>query len=310
MQIDTAIIGGGPVGIYTGFRLGLNGIENLVLEAIDTAGGQCSNLYKEKNIYDLPGIGAVTGGEITERLMCQFSSTGKSDIIYNTNVSDIRRGESGFEVVTSGGEIFAKRIVIAVGAGAFEPRRLPAGIVSNEALDKVFYLVRSKNDFSCKKVAILGGGDSALDWALELSYVAKSVTLIHRGPAFRASDALVARIQNTDGVRIILNAAVAGIVKEAGGANVRIKTPDGEDGITADAVLAFYGMVSAANSIGSWSVGLMLDGGRIPVDPVFSKTNVDGVFAAGDISIYPGKKNNLLSGFFQSLQIANYLKTL
>lgn len=308
MQVNTAIIGGGPVGLYTAFRLGINGITNVVLESLDSIGGQCFNLYKEKAIYDLPGIVSISAGDLIEKLREQVLSTQKTEIKPRINVSDIIPGDDGFTVKTSCGDILSRHIVIATGGGAFEPRKLPLKGMEDIPEGRVLYSIKSKKSFVGKDVIILGGGDAALDWAMELSQISSSVKVIHRSPSFRAAPVLIEKVCNNDKISCMLNANVKDILMSVSKVTLDLLASGESEKVSADYVVVCFGMVSAANSFVNWSVGLNIKNGKIAVDPITSLSNIGKIFAAGDISYYEGKKNNLVSGFFQGLQISNFIK--
>lgn len=306
MQMDTVIIGGGPVGLYTAFRLGLVGIENCVLEILDDVGGQCSNLYKDKEIYDLPGIVKITAGEFINHLVQQVNSTGKTKIVTNANVVDVKAVDGGFTIsIPNGLDFNAKSIVITTGAGAFEPRKPNIKGLNELTSGEVMYSIKDKSSLSGRDVVILGGGDSALDWAVELENVCRSIKLVHRSPSFRANSVLVQKVMSSDVIQVFLSSQVSELKKTDG--KLLLYTNTSDDPISADHVVICYGMVSSSNAFNNWSIALNLVNGKLPVDSVTSETSIGNVFAAGDISFYDLKKCNLISGFSQSLKIATTL---
>lgn len=308
MQMNTAIIGGGPIGLYTAFRLGLNGVGSKIFETLDSVGGQCSNLYKDKEIYDLPGISSITAGSLITKLLSQVTAIDKTEIILSSTVRDIKKDNSGFILFTDKGEERFDKVVITTGGGAFEPRKLSIEGADSVA-DFIKYSVKEKRLFCGKRVIILGGGDSALDWAIELQDISKSVTLIHRSASFRASALLVNKVMCSKCIQTLLNTQVLRLEKKENSVTLYLKDNEGEKQIDTDFIIVCFGMVSSSNMFENWSIRLDIKNNKILVDPISAETTIPGLFAAGDISYYQGKKANLLSGFFQALQISNHINS-
>lgn len=308
MQMNTAIIGGGPIGLYTAFRLGLNGIESKIFETLDSVGGQCLNLYKDKEIYDLPGISSITAGNLITKLLSQVTAVGKTEIALSSMVRDIKQDSSSFLLFTDKGEERFDNVVITTGGGAFEPRKLSIEGIDNTA-DFIKYSVKEKRLFCGKRVIILGGGDSALDWAIELQDISKSVTLIHRSASFRASALLVNKITCSKCIQTLLNTQTLRLEKRENSVTLYVKDNEVEKQLDADFIIVCFGMISASNMFENWSIKLDIKNNKILVDPVSAETSIPGLFAAGDISYYQSKKANLLSGFFQALQISNHINS-
>ena len=310
IETDALIIGAGPVGLFAVFELGLLDIKAHVIDILDRPGGQCAELYPEKPIYDIPGLPIVTGQELTGRLMEQIKPF-EPVFHFNERVDVLQRRDGGFEVETdAGSKIFAKVIVIAAGGGSFTPKRPPlAGIEGYEG-KSVFYAVRKMEAFKDKNVVIVGGGDSALDWTLNLQPIAKSVTLIHRRDLFRAA---------TDSVNKMRALVAAGKMKFSLGQVTKLHGEAGEltslsirgpiDGgadqdyeIPAERLLPFFGLTMKLGPVANW--GLNLNENLVPVDTEKFETSEKGIFAIGDINSYPGKLKVILSGFHEAALMA------
>ena len=301
-EIDAVVIGAGPVGLFAVFELGLVDIKTLVIDILDRPGGQCAELYPEKPIYDIPALPTVTGQELTDRLMEQIKPFG-AQFVFGERVDELQRGEDGrFHLKTDAGrEIVAKVVVIAAGGGSFTPKRPPLeGIEAYEG-KSVFYAVRRMEDFRGKDMLIVGGGDSALDWTLNLAPVAKSLTLLHRRDEFRGAPHSVERMRAlvAEGkVRLVIGQVTKlhgddGLLEA-----VTVKTAEGaEERLTANAVLPFFGLTMKLGPVAHW--GLNLNENLILVDTEKFETSEKGIFAVGDINWYPGKLKLILSGFHE-----------
>jgi thioredoxin reductase (NADPH) len=310
IETDALIIGAGPVGLFAVFELGLLDVKAHLIDILDRPGGQCAELYPEKPIYDIPGLPVVSGQELTDRLMEQIKPFGPV-FHFGERVDSIRRTEGGFEILSDAGTAFlAKIIVVAAGGGSFTPKRPPlAGIETFEG-KSVFYAVRKMDAFRDKKVVIVGGGDSALDWTLNLQPVAKSVTLIHRRDEFRAAP---------DSVNKMRGLAAEGRLKFLLGQVTKLHGDDGElrslgvrgpvNGgpeqefeIEAERLLPFFGLTMKLGPVADW--GLNLHENLIRVDTEKFETSEPGIFAVGDINWYPGKLKLILSGFHEAALMA------
>jgi thioredoxin reductase (NADPH) len=287
-EIDAVVIGAGPVGLFAVFELGLVDIKTLVIDILDKPGGQCAELYPEKPIYDIPALPTVTGQELTDRLM--------------ERVDELHRRDDGrFHLKTDAGrEIVAKVVVIAAGGGSFTPKRPPLeGIEAYEGT-AVFYAVRRMEDMRGKDMLIVGGGDSALDWTLNLAPIAKSLTLLHRRDEFRGAPHSVEKMRSlvAEGkVRLVI-----GQMTKLHGENgnleaVTVKTAAGEERVIANAILPFFGLTMKLGPVAQW--GLNLNENLILVDTEKFQTSENGIFAVGDINWYPGKLKLILSGFHE-----------
>mgnify|MGYP002620642908 CR=1 FL=1 len=305
-ETDAVVIGAGPVGLFAVFELGLVDIKTVVIDILDKPGGQCSELYPEKPIYDIPALPTVTGQELTDRLMEQIKPFGAT-FFFGEQVNELQRGEDGrFHLKTDAGrEIRAKVVVVAAGGGSFTPKRPPlAGIEAFEGTS-VFYSVRRMETFRGRDVLVVGGGDSALDWTLSLAPIANSLTLLHRRDEFRAAPHSVEKMRAlvADGtVRLMIGQMTALHGEGDTLSGVTIKTADGEERITANAMLPFFGLTMKLGPVASW--GLNLNENLVLVDTEKFETSEPGIFAIGDINWYPGKLKLILSGFHEAALMA------
>jgi thioredoxin reductase (NADPH) len=303
IETDVVIIGAGPVGLFTVFELGLLDIKAHLIDILDRPGGQCTELYPEKPIYDIPAWPKISGQELVDRLMEQIAPF---DPVFHLNqiVSGLEKQEDGrFYVETDMGTRFlAKAVIIAAGGGSFQPKRPPVpGIEAYEGSGDVFYSVRKMDVFRDEDILILGGGDSALDWTLNLQPLAKSLTLVHRRDAFRAAPDSVNKMKAlvADRKMDFRVGQVSGLIGQMGRLQgAVIKGADGEVQIPCSKILAFFGLTMKLGPIADW--GLQLHENLIPVDVEKFETSVPGIFAIGDINSYPGKMKLILSGFHEA----------
>jgi thioredoxin reductase (NADPH) len=307
IKTDALIIGAGPVGLFAVFELGLLDVKSQLVDILDKVGGQCAELYPEKPIYDIPGFPIVTAQGLVDGLMAQ-SKPFHPAIHLNEMVEGIEKtGDPGFRVTTNGGKTFeAKVIVIAAGGGSFQPKRPP--IPGIEAYEKksVHYAVRRMDEFGGKRVRIAGGGDSALDWTLNLAPVASHLTLLHRRQEFRAAPDSVNKMMALVGEgKIDFVMGQASSVEGADGqvAKVIVKRNDGSNfEIACDAILPFFGLTMKLGPVANW--GLNLHEELITVNTETFETSEPGIFAIGDINTYPGKLKLILSGFHEAALMA------
>jgi len=300
IKTDVLVIGAGPVGIFSVHQLGIIGLKAEVVDNLDKLGGQCIELYPDKPIYDIPGIPECTGETLTKNLLEQIKPF-KNNFHLNERVEEISKEENNWKIKTNKNTIFiAPNVIIAGGVGSFEPRKFlvkGADIFENKS---VFYSVKDKNIFKSKKVCIFGGGDSALDWAIELSKFAE-ITLIHRRNEFRGAEhnAEVARKLEKEGkIKIKTPFQIQSIEGKDKINSIIIKKEDGMiEEIKTDFILGFFGLIMKLGPIAEW--GLNLDKKKIPVDTENFQTNKKGIFAIGDICTYPGKLKLILSGFHE-----------
>lgn len=302
IDTDAVIIGAGPCGLFAIFELGLLDIKCHVIDILDRAGGQCTELYPEKPIYDIPALPIVSGQELTDRLMEQAAPFG-AQFHYNQMVTELeRRGDNDFVVKTDMGVTFnAKIVVIAAGGGSFQPKKPPMPGIDDFEGTSVFYSVRKMEMFRGKDILIVGGGDSALDWTLNLHPLANSMTLLHRRDDFRAAPDSVNKMRELVAAgKMDLR---IGQVTELRGQNgqligVSAKGKEGEFEVECNTMLPFFGLTMKLGPVADW--GLNLDENLIAVDTEKFETSVPGIFAIGDINTYPGKLKLILSGFHEA----------
>jgi thioredoxin reductase (NADPH) len=301
--VDTVIIGAGPVGLFQIFELGLLGIHAHIIDSLAQPGGQCTELYPDKPIYDIPALPVCGAQELIDRLLEQtkpFNAT----FHLGQEVTELRRLESGrFHVATAlGTRLDAGAVVIAGGVGSFQPRRL--SVPNAEAFEgsRIHYRVKAGTDFSGQDLVICGGGDSALDWTVALCGKARSLTLVHRRAEFRAAPATVAKMRElvAAGKMRLLEGNAVGIRSDNESAlKLDVQTADGAThSLAANHVLAFFGLHPKLGPIAEW--GLQMEKRALSVDTEKFQTSVPGIFAIGDINTYPGKKKLILSGFHEA----------
>jgi thioredoxin reductase (NADPH) len=306
MSTDVLIVGAGPVGLFAVFELGLLDLECHVVEVLQKPGGQCSEYYPEKPIYDIPGVPVCTGQELTERLLQQIEPFSPR-FHFGELVEEVRRADAGrWAVKTSGGLQFdAGVIVIAAGAGSFTPKRPPIPHIERHEGVGVQYAVRRIEALRGRRIVIAGGGDSAVDWVLSLHEVAARVTLVHRRAEFRAAPDSVRRVSelaSAGKIDFVLGECV-GVDEAPPLEAVTIKTNAGERlQAAADVFLPFYGLTMKLGPIAQW--GLNFSENRIAVDTEKFATSAPGIFAIGDINVYPGKLKLILSGFHEAALMA------
>ena len=309
---DVVVIGAGPVGLFAVFELGLLDLKCHLIDILDRAGGQCAELYPEKPIYDIPGFPVVTGQQLVDNLMQQIAPFAP-EFHFNRMVTGLDRLDDGaFRVTTDDGDVLrAKIVVIAAGGGSFQPKRPPVeGIEAYEA-KSVFYSVRRMDDFRDQDVVIVGGGDSALDWTLNLQPIARSLTLVHRRDEFKAAPASVNKMKElvADSKISFQLGQISRIEGEDGQLNhVHITTKAGDLSIPATRLLPFFGLTMKLGPVADW--GLDLNDNLISVDTEKFQTSVPGIFAIGDINAYPGKLKLILSGFHEAALMAQAAKRI
>ena len=300
-QTDAVIIGAGPCGLFAVFELGLLGIKAHVIDIQDKPGGQCAELYPEKPILDIPGIPVVTGADLTSRLVEQIAPF--SAIFHLNEMADsLDKTAGGWRIRTDLGTVIdAKVIVVAAGGGSFTPKKPPIPGIDAFEGKSVFYAVRKRDAFAGKTLVIAGGGDSALDWTINLSSIAAKITLVHRRDEFRAAPESVEKMRALVAAgRIDLKIAQIKGLKGEGGriAGVLVEDAGGESVIACNAMLAFYGLTMKLGPIADF--GLAIDEDRIAVDTEKFETSVPGIFCIGDMANYPGKLKLILSGFHEA----------
>jgi thioredoxin reductase (NADPH) len=301
-KTDAIIIGAGPCGLFTVFELGLLGLSTHLIDILDKPGGQCAELYPEKPIYDIPAWPVISGQELTDRLMEQIAPF--SPVFHFGEMAESleKLADGRWRISTDAGTtVEAPVIVIAAGGGSFVPKKPTIENIGAYEGESVFYAVRTMDTFRGKRVVIAGGGDSALDWTLNLEPVAERVTLLHHRDGFRAAPHSVARMKELasegkiDFVVGKLN-SLAGDAPRLSG--VSITTEKGSAILPADRFLAFFGLTMKLGPIANF--GLNFAENLIPVDTEKFETSVPGIFAVGDINFYPGKLKLILSGFHEA----------
>jgi thioredoxin reductase (NADPH) len=312
INTDVVIVGAGPCGLFQVFELGLLGLKSEVIDSIRQPGGQCTELYPDKPIYDIPAIPECTGDELTDALLKQIEPF-DSGMHLGEEVQVVRRqDDDSFFVETSSGKQFtSKAVVIAGGVGSFQPRPIRVPNIEDYADRSLHYRVRDPKQFAGKKLVILGGGDSALDWVLELVDTAERITLVHRRDEYRAMPDSVAKMEKlvADGRMDEIRSAKASALNGADGqvTSIVIQPKEGDaQEIDADQVLVFFGLAPKLGPIAEW--GLDINRKTINVDTEKFETSEAGIHAVGDINHYPGKKKLILCGFHEAALAAFAIK--
>lgn len=298
---DALIVGAGPVGLFAVFELGLLDVKAHLIDILDRPGGQCTELYPEKPIYDIPALPVVTGQQLIDQLLEQIRPFGPTFHL-GQMAEKCEKTETGFRVTTDLGTVIeAKCVIIAAGGGSFMPKKPPlAGIEQFEG-ESVFYAVRNRAAFAGKHIVIAGGGDSALDWTLNLQPIAKSVTLLHRRDDFRAAPHSVAAMRQLveqGKMNLVIGnpTALQGAGAQLTGIDVALADKT-QTQLKADALLAFYGLTMKLGPVATF--GVEMQNNLLPVNTENFETSVPGIFAIGDINTYPGKLKLILSGFHE-----------
>ncbi len=310
---DVAIIGAGPVGLFAVFECGMLKMRCHVIDSLDVAGGQCTALYPEKPIYDIPGYPAIDAAELVRKLEAQAAPF-QPVYHFGAQVTTLTAVGERWRVATANGvTVDARAVIIAAGVGAFGPNRPPLADIELYEGKSVFYLVNRREDFRGKRVVIAGGGDSALDWTLALADIAAHIYVIHRRPKFRGAPESVARMEalaKAGRVEMVVPYQLARLEGDGGQISaVVVKTLEGEERrLEADMLLPFFGLSMNLGPIAGW--GLDLDHGQIVVDPASCATSRPGIFAIGDIARYPGKLKLILTGFAEAAMAAHAIHPL
>ena len=301
IKTDVVIIGAGPVGLFAIHQLGIKGLKAEVIDNLDKAGGQCIELYPDKPIYDIPAISECNGKSLTEDLLKQVKPF-KTNFHFNERVQEVKEENGKWKLKTNKDkEFLTPNIIIAGGVGSFEPRKLPLKELEKFEGKNVFYSISNKELFKNKKIAIFGGGDSALDWSLELSKTSK-VTLIHRRDEFRGAPHTLQQLEKLrkEGKLSIKTPFQINSINEGESLNsISIKNEDGKiEKIETNIILIFFGLIMQLGPIAEW--GLNMTRKTIDVNTKNFETNKPGIFAIGDICNYPGKLKLILSGFHEA----------
>jgi thioredoxin reductase (NADPH) len=299
-KTDVLIIGAGPTGLFCAHQLGIIGLNCEIVDNLDKAGGQCIELYPDKPIYDIPAVPECTGEELTNNLLQQIKPFNVKFHL-NERVEQLKKVENRWHVKTSGNQEFdVASIVIAGGVGSFEPRKFPVNECEKFEGNSLFYSIKDKSIFKDKTVSIFGGGDSALDWAIELSSNSK-VNLIHRRDGFSGAESSVQKVKELDEqgkLNLYTKFQLDSVSGDKNIDTVKIKHDEGEiKEFKTDYVLGFFGLIMQLGPILDW--GLNINKKTVEVNTENFETNVDGIFAIGDICSYPGKLKLILSGFHE-----------
>lgn len=301
MDKDVLIVGAGPVGLFAGFQAGMLGMKTVIVDNLDMKGGQCSALYPEKPIYDIPGYPEIAAQDLVDNLAKQ-ANIFNPDYLLSTQIEKIEKKEDDFLVSTNKGEkITVKVIIIAAGCGAFVANKPPLKDIESYEDKSVFYDVRNRNLFTDKTVAIAGGGDSAIDWALNLSDIASKIYLIHRRDKFRATPAMVEKVKNNNKIEILTPYQLSSIEGNDGQIDhINLESIQDQSicKVKADILLPFFGLKMSLGPILNW--GLNIHRNHIEVKNTYYQTNIDGIYAIGDIASYEGKLKLILTGFAEA----------
>jgi thioredoxin reductase (NADPH) len=303
VSTECVIIGAGPVGLFAVFELGLLGINCQIVDSLGHPGGQCTELYPDKPIYDIPALPVCGAQELVDRLLQQIKPFGAGFHLGQEVVELARRADGRFDLLTTAGTRFvAGSVIIAAGLGSFQPRRLMVAEAERFEGKQIHYRVLNAADFRGRDLLIAGGGDSALDWTLDLCGKARSVTLVHRRAEFRAQPASVLRMKElvaAGRMRLLEGTVNALSIEGEHLAGARIMGPDKMvTEVACEQLLAFFGLHPKLGPIANW--GLALEKKAISVDTEKFQTSEPGIFAIGDINTYPGKKKLILSGFHEA----------
>ncbi|MEY2812791.1 MAG: NAD(P)/FAD-dependent oxidoreductase [Candidatus Fonsibacter ubiquis] len=301
IKTDAVIIGAGPVGLFSVFELGILGLNAHVIDNLDKIGGQCIELYPDKPIYDIPGVPNCTGELLIKNLLDQIKPF-KPEFHLNQRVNEIKKNDKLWRVITSENKIFeTPNIIIAGGVGSFEPRKVDIKNAEKFEGKGFYYSVKDKSKFKDQIIAIFGGGDSALDWTLELSNIAKKIYLIHRREDFKGAPHTLSKIKEiakTGKIEIKTFYKLTDVNGDLKLNNIEIqKNNEAKEVLNIDSVIAFFGLKMELGPIANW--GLNLEEKCILVNTKNFQTNEDGIFAIGDICTYPGKLKLILSGFHE-----------
>ncbi|MFL5256292.1 MAG: NAD(P)/FAD-dependent oxidoreductase [Rhodopila sp.] len=308
IETDVAIVGAGPVGLFAVFELGMLKLSSVLIDALPEVGGQCTALYPEKPIYDIPAHPAIEAGALITRLEEQIRPFAAPRLL-GRQVNGLSGGPGDFTLTTDQGDtVRAKAVIVAAGAGAFGPNRPPLdGLAAYEASGAVQYYVRRREDLRGKRVVIAGGGDSAVDWALALKDIA-SVSVVHRRAKFRAAPESAAQLDEAakiGEIEMVIPYQLHGLAGSGGVLSaVEVATLEGDvKSIPADVLLPFFGLSMDLGPIAAWN--LQSEKHHVVVDPAACRTSLPGVFAIGDVATYPGKLKLILQGFSEAAMAAH-----
>ena len=303
IKTDILIIGAGPVGLFAVFEAGLLGLKCHIIDALEKPGGQCSEIYPKKPIYDIPGMPEIMAGSLIDNLLEQIKPFTPGYTLGETAERLIKNEDGSFDVITDKGSIHnAKVVAIAGGLGSFEPRKPPINNIAFYEGKGVNYMIKDPNQFNDKNIIISGGGDSALDWTIELSKVAKKVTLIHRRTEFRGAYDSVEKVQTLKD-KSLIDVITPSEVLELNGVDklesVMVKYNGLNKSIETDYFIPLFGLIPKLGGVSDW--GLEIKKNSIVVNNSLDyQTNIPGIFAIGDINTYPGKLKLILCGFHEA----------
>ena len=308
IETDVAIVGAGPVGLFAVFELGMLKVSSVLIDALAEVGGQCTALYPEKPIYDIPAHPAIEAGALITRLEEQIAPF-RAPRLLGRQVNGLSGARGAFTLTTDLGDtIKAKAVIVAAGAGAFGPNRPPVeGLAAYEATGAVQYYVRRREDLRGKRVVIAGGGDSAVDWALALKDIAK-VSVVHRRAKFRAAPETAAQLDEAarnGEIEMVVPYQLHGLTGADGALSaVQVATLEGEvKALPADVLLPFFGLSMDLGPIAAW--GLQSEKNHVTVNPASGETSMPGLFAIGDVATYAGKLKLILQGFSEAAMAAH-----
>jgi len=303
IKTDILIIGGGPTGLFTVFEAGLLKMKCHILDSLTQPGGQCIELYPKKPIYDIPGYPEIIAGDLIENLLEQIKPFAPSYTLGETALKLDKDDDGSFKVTTDKGtEISAKIIAIAGGLGTFTPRKPNISNITDYEDKGILYMIKDPNEFNGKTVVIAGGGDSALDWSIHLSKIAKKVILIHRRNEFRGANDSVASVQELKDlgkIDVITPAQVSKLNGKNKLESIIVEVDGKENQIDTDYFIPLFGLIPKLGPIKDW--GLNIENNAIKVNNSLDyQTNIEGIYAIGDVNTYPGKLNLILSGFHEA----------
>lgn len=302
-KTDLAIIGAGPVGLFTAFQAGMLGLKSTIIDSLDSVGGQCTALYPEKPIYDIPGFPSILAYDLIENLYTQAKPFNPTILLNNTATHLEKKGSSWLIKTSQDNYLETSAIIIAAGAGAFGPNKPPLENIETYEKKSIFYMVNRKEEFKNKVVAIAGGGDSAVDWSIILSEIASKVYVIHRRDKFRALPQSIAKMQEiakTSKIEFLIPYQLNALKGENGYLEEIevIDLDNNKKTVKVDILLPFFGLAMELGPITNW--GLNFDKKHIAVNPSNMQTNLENIFAVGDIATYDGKLKLILTGFAEA----------
>tara|TARA_B100000925_G_scaffold260915_1_gene217317 strand:+ start:529 stop:1581 length:1053 start_codon:yes stop_codon:yes gene_type:complete len=303
IKTDILIIGAGPTGLFTVFEAGLLKMKCHILDSLTQPGGQCIELYPKKPIYDIPAYPEIIAGDLIENLLEQIKPFKPSYTLGETAMNLDKLDDGSFKVTTDKGtEIFAKIIAIAGGLGTFTPRKPNISNITDYEDNGILYMIKDPSEFKDKTVVIAGGGDSALDWSIHLSKISKKVILIHRRNEFRGANDSVASVQKLKDlgkIDVITPAQVSRLNGNTKLESIIVDIDGNENEIKTDYFIPLFGLVPKLGPIKDW--GLNIENNAIKVNNSLDyQTNIDGIYAIGDVNTYPGKLKLILSGFHEA----------